>query len=187
MSKVQIKPVRPVFPSPAGLVTSVDAEGRPNIITLGEIFNISIREPVIVGIAIAKPRYSHALISASKEFVVNLPTADMVATVDHCGMVSGRNVDKFAAYGLTALPAAEVAAPLIAECPVNIECRVLSVQEIGDHDLFAGEVVAVHVDEDGVTPDGTVSTSSVDPLCFMNWEYWTTGQPLGRIGFTRRE
>jgi len=185
MSKVRIKPVRPVFPSPAGLVTSVDAAGKPNIITLGEVFNLSIRDPVIVGIAIAKPRYSYELITARGEFVVNLPTAAMVETVDRCGMVSGRKVDKFEAFGLTALPAAEVAPPLIAECPVNIECRVLSIQEIGDHDLFAGEVLAVHVDEEGVTPEGTVNSRAVDPLCFMNWEYWTAGERLGRIGCTR--
>lgn len=185
MPKVRIKPERPVYPSPAGLVTCIDADGRPNIITLGEIFNLSICDPVIVGIAIAKPRYSHELIEQAGEFVVNLPTAALVEKVDRCGSVSGRRVNKFAEFGLTALPADEVRAPLIAECPVNIECRLLDVREIGDHDLFAGKVVAVHVDEEVLDADGRIRNSALDPLCFMNWEYWTTGRRLGRIGFTR--
>ena len=185
MSKRSIKPERPVYPSPAGLVTSVDVDGRPNIITLGEIFNLSIRKPVIVGIAIAKPRFSHELISATREYVVNLPTAGMLEIVDRCGSVSGRNVDKFAAFGLTPLPADHVRPPLIAECPVNIECRVLGIQEIGDHDLFTGEVLAVHVDEDALDEGGNILTDRLDPLCFMNWQYWSAGCPLGRIGCTR--
>ena len=82
MSKKLIKPFRPVYPSPAGLVTSVSLDGHPNIITLGEIFNISISSPVILGIAIRKERYSHSLISATREYVVNCPTASMVEVVD---------------------------------------------------------------------------------------------------------
>jgi len=187
MAKIMIKPFRPIYPSPAGLVTSVDAQGRPNVITLGEIFNLSVRKPVIVGIAIAKPRYSHELISATREFVVNLPTADLAAAVDRCGTVSGRDTDKFAEFGLTPLPANKVSPPLIAECPVNVECRVLSIQEIGDHDLFAGEVLAVHADEEVVDPDGRVCNENLNPLCFLNWEYLAAGESLGRIWFTRKQ
>jgi len=91
-----VKPFRPVYPSPAALITSVSEDGCPNIITLGEVFNVSISDPVILGIAIAKPRYSHELITATREYVVNLPTSSMVETVDRCGSVSGRDVDKFA-------------------------------------------------------------------------------------------
>ena len=76
---------RPVYPSPAGLITCVDEDGKPNIITLGEVFNLSIRDPVIVGIAIAPPRYSHELISKTGEFVVNLPTGDLLQKVLKCG------------------------------------------------------------------------------------------------------
>ena len=101
MKKRSVKPFRPVYPSPAALITSVSEDGHPNIITLGEVFNLSISEPVIVGIAIAKPRYSHQLITATREYVVNFPTSAMVKTVDRCGSVSGRDVDKFAEFGLT--------------------------------------------------------------------------------------
>ncbi len=186
MAKQSVKPFRPVYPSPAGLITSVDANGRPNVITLGEVFNISIVDPVIVGIAIAKPRYSHELISACGESVVNLPTAAMVEVVDRCGTVSGRDVDKFAEFNITATPATHVAAPLIAECPINLEGRLLSVQEVGDHDLFLGEVVAEHIIEEALDTDGQVMVDKLDPLCYMHGRYWSAARELGFHGYTSR-
>jgi len=183
--KVAMVPERPVYPSPAALVTCVDAEGRPNIITLGEAYNLSIRRPVIVGISIAKARYSHGLISTSREFVLNLPTTRILEQVDRCGTCSGRQVDKFSDIGLTPLPAQQVRPPLIAECPVNLECRVISVQEVGDHDLFMGEVLVQHVDRDVLNEHGRLMVEKLDVLCFLNWEYWSLGERLGRIRFTR--
>lgn len=186
MQKRLVKPFRPVYPSPAALITSVSEDGRPNIITLGEVFNVSIAQPVILGIAIAKPRYSHELISATREYVVNLARADMVEVVDRCGTISGRDVDKFAEYGLTSVPADKVKPPLIGECPVSIECRVLGIQEIGDHDLFLGEAVAEHVAEEALDEDGQIRVDRLDPLCYQHSEYWSCGKRLERHGFSRR-
>jgi flavin reductase (DIM6/NTAB) family NADH-FMN oxidoreductase RutF len=185
MKKRQIKPFRPVYPSPAGLVTSISEEGRPNIITLGEIFNISIAKPVIVGIAIHKQRYSHKLISDTREYVVNLPTTGMVEIVDQVGSVSGRDVDKFTELHLTPVSAENVRPPLIAECPMNIECRVIGIQEIGDHDLFLGEVLAVHIAEAALDERGHVIVDKLAPLCYLHSEYWTLGTKLGPHGFSR--
>lgn len=185
MAKRSVKPFRPVYPGPAGLITSIAPDGRANIITLGEVFNLSIGQPVIVGIAIAKPRYSHELISRSGEFVVNLPTAAILEKVDRCGSASGRDVDKFAAFGLTPLPAERVAPPLIAECPVNLECKLLGVTQIGDHDLFQGEVIAQHVDEDALDSEGRLRVEKLDVLCYLHGEYWSLGSRLGHHGFTR--
>ena len=187
MKKRSIRPVRPVHPLPAALVTSVGETGRPNIITLGEVFNISVMSPVILGIAIAKPRYSYQLISATGEFVVNLPTADMVEVVDLCGTVSGRDVDKFTEFHLTPVPSEKVNPPLIAECPISVECRVISIQEIGDHDLFLGEAVAEHVAEEALDESGRVIVDKLDPLCYLHGEYWSCGTRLGHHGFSRRE
>ena len=178
MSKRQVTPSRPVYPTPAGLVTSVDAEGQPNIITLGEIFNISISEPVILGIAVRKERYSHQLISQTREYVVNLPTRAIADQVWYCGSVSGRDVDKFAESGLTPLSASAVAPPLIAECPVNIECRVIGIQEIGDHDLFLGEGLVQHVDEAAFGPDGRVDVRKLDGFAFAQGEFWSFGEKI---------
>lgn len=186
MSKRSVTPSRPIYPSPAALITSIDEGGKPNIITLGEVFNISIFKPVIVGIAIAKPRYSHELISKSCEYVVNLPTAAIVKEVDACGMCTGRETDKFATFGLTPLPAQKVEPPLIAECPVNIECRVIGIQEIGDHDLFLGEVVAQHVDESALDEKGKVQIDKLDALCYMRGQYWSTGSFIATHGYSNR-
>ena len=190
MSKIQIKPFRPIYPTPAGLITSIAPDGRANIITLGEIFNLSLRSPTIVGVAIRKATYSHGLIAQSGEYVVNLPTTRILAEVDRCGSVSGRKVDKFTAFGLTPLPAAVVKPPLIAECPVNVECRVIGMEEVGDHDLFKGEVVAAHVDEDLLDEGGRVRLDRLDVVCFMHsfdlhGEYWSLGRKLGDLWFTR--
>jgi flavin reductase (DIM6/NTAB) family NADH-FMN oxidoreductase RutF len=158
----------------------VDAAGRPNIITLGETFNISIARPVILGIAIRKERYSHELISATGEYVVNLPTVDIADQVWTCGRTSGRDVDKFAQAGLTPVPATVVKPPLIAECPVNLECKVIGVQVIGDHDLFLGEVVAQHVDEDVLDENGKISVEKLNGFAFVLGEFWTLGHSVAR-------
>jgi flavin reductase (DIM6/NTAB) family NADH-FMN oxidoreductase RutF len=187
--KIQIAPERPIYPSPAGLVTSVDKAGTPNIITLGEIYNLSIRKPVIVGIGIAPARYSHQLICECREFVVNLPRASMLKQVLGCGEVSGRSHDKFALTGLTPLPARRVRPPLIAECPVNLECRLLEDPEtIGDHDLFKGEVLVEHIDADLVDENGALRVEGLDMLIFARWTFWRPGERLGEVRqpFARR-
>jgi len=172
--------MRPVFPSPAGLITMVDAAGKPNIITLGEVFNLSVAKPVIIGIAIAPMRYSHELIRATRQFVVNLPRASMLEQVLKCGTSSGRVVDKFKAFGLTPLPAAKVRPPLIAECPINIECELMGDPiSIGDHDLFRGRVVAEHVDEACLTPEGKIDVDKTDMLIFAEWGFWAAGRRIG--------
>ena len=186
MSKKRIKPSRPVYPSPAALITSIDPDGKANIITLGEVYNLSIFDPVIVGISIAKPRYSHTLICQTGEFVVNIPTASMVEKVDQCGTMSGRDVDKFEVVGLTPIPATRVAPPLIDECPINLECRLLGNEEIGDHDMFKGEVITQHVDEEALDEDLRIRIDKLDTLCYVLGEYWSVGQKLGNHGFTRK-
>jgi len=169
---------RPVYPSPASLVTSIDADGTANIITLGETFNLSIRKPVIVGIAIAPERHSHKLISEQKEFVVNLPTGDLLPQVMQVGSRSGREHDKFDEIDLTAIPATHVKPPLIAECPVNIECRLLDVQSIGDHDLFQGEVLAHHVSPDVLNEDGKFDPTKLSTVVMAGGHFFDLGEHL---------
>jgi flavin reductase (DIM6/NTAB) family NADH-FMN oxidoreductase RutF len=180
MPKVQVEPHRPVYPTPAALITCADEDGNPNVLTLGETFNISISQPVILGIAIRKSRYSHTLISQTREYVVNLPTRAIAEQVWSCGRTSGRDVDKFEQTGLTPVPASVVKAPLIAECPVNIECQVIGIQVIGDHDLFLGEAVAQHVDEALLDRAGKIVVDKLDGFAFVLGEFWTLGQKIER-------
>jgi flavin reductase (DIM6/NTAB) family NADH-FMN oxidoreductase RutF len=187
MKKTKVNIFRPVHPSLAALITSVDAAGKANIITLAEVFNISIRKPVIVGIAIRPATYSHGLISETREYVVNLTTVGILEKVDRCGTVSGRNgTDKFDRFGLSPIPASLVKPPLIDECPVNVECKVIGIQTLGDHDLFLGEVVAVHVDDDKVDANGKIVTEYLDLLGYINGEYWSFGKYLAKHGFSKK-
>lgn len=189
MSKIKIDvPFRPVYPSPAGLIVSVDKDKKPNVMTAGEVFNISLKNPCIIGIALRKATYTHGLIVESQEFTVNFPTVAMIDKMDLVGTISGRNgFDKFAEYGLTKVTSDVVNSPIIAECPVNLECKMLSVQEVGDHDLFLGEVVAMHVDGDKLDAEGKVDIEKVDGFAFAEWSYYRMGEKIGTFGYTRKQ
>jgi flavin reductase (DIM6/NTAB) family NADH-FMN oxidoreductase RutF len=118
---------------------------KDNIITLAMCHVFSFKPPYL-GVGIAPRRYSHGLFKASKDFAVNIPDGKMLRAVGICGSKSGRKVDKFTAAGLTKEKAEKVSAPLIAECPVNIECRKVTELEAGDHTWFIGEIVAARMD-----------------------------------------
>lgn len=186
MSKVQRRPSTALFPVPVVLVTCVGDTGKANIITLSWVGNVC-SDPPQIGISIRPSRYSHGLVSQSMEFVVNIPTAQIVKETDYCGTVSGRDADKFVETGFTALPASEVRAPLIKECPVNIECRVRQMVSLGTHDMFVGEVLAVHADEECVSEEGKLDIGKVNPFSHNQDEYWTLKERIGSYGYTKKD
>jgi flavin reductase (DIM6/NTAB) family NADH-FMN oxidoreductase RutF len=175
-----------LFPVPTVLVTAVDAGGRPNVLTIAWT-GVVCSEPPMVSVAIQPPRYSHSLITHARDFVINIPSAGLLRAVDACGLTSGREADKFAANGLTPVAATRVKAPLIQECPVNLECEVRQVLSLGTHDLFLAEVVAVHVEEAIQNEKGRIDFSKMQPFSFNNGEYWTLGEKLGSLGFSRKK
>jgi len=128
------------------LVSCVDKNGEPNIITLAWAMPTSI-DPPMVAVSIAPARRSHALIEETGEFVVNIPTMDILDETMFCGTKSGRTHDKFKETGLTPLPAERVKAPLIRECVAHLECKLRSQISTGDHTIFVGEVVRARADE----------------------------------------
>jgi flavin reductase (DIM6/NTAB) family NADH-FMN oxidoreductase RutF len=179
-------PFRPVFPTPAGLIVSADENKKSNIMPAGEIFNIGLRNPAIIGIALRKATYTHSLISRTREFTVNLPTLAILKKVDQAGASSGRDGrDKFAECGLTPLPSSLVVPPMVAECPVNLECKVLSVTEVGDHDLFLGEVLVMYADADKVGENQRLLIDRMDGFLYAEWEYYQIGKKLGNLGFSQ--
>ena len=186
--KVIANPFRPIYPTPTGLITSVDRDGKPNIITLGEVAMVSLRPPrMSVG---ARPvTYSNGLIKATGEFVINFPTVDMVDAVDFCGTKSGRDVDKFAETGLTPEPAIHVKPPLIKECPVNLECKVLGVLSLGSHDLFIGDVLVMHAEEEIVLNDrtGEIDVIGAKGIAFAMEAYWSIGSKIESAHFTGKK
>lgn len=128
------------------LVTSAD-EDRKNVMTLAWHTPVSSK-PLLIGIAVAASHFTTELINKSREFVLNIPGADLLDQVGKCGEVSGRKVDKFNEANITSVPAKKVKAPLIDECLGHVECKVVEKYELGDHIFFIGEVVASSVDEE---------------------------------------
>ncbi len=137
---------RLLHPRHTVLVSCADNAGKANIITLAWSMPVSIRPP-LVAVSIAPRRYSHKLIEETGEFVINIPTIDIVRETLYCGEVSGRNVDKFKAAGLTPAPAKIVKVPIIRECVGHLECKLHQKIPAGDHTIFIGKIVAAYVNE----------------------------------------
>jgi len=180
-----VSPYRVIFPTPAALVTSINTDGRANVATAGEVFMMSLH-PVIVAVGFRPATYTNKLIHATKEFVVNLQKQEILRAVDYCGSVSGREVDKFAATGLTPLPSNYVKPPLIKECPVNVECKVRDIIRLGSHDIFAGNVLAIHVDEEIIGDNGEPDLTKFNAFAFASWKYYGITCFLEHMGFSKR-
>jgi len=174
-----------LFPCPVVLVTCVDPDGRPNIITLAWA-GVICSDPPMLGLGIRPHRHSYALIEGTGEFVVNIPTVEILKETDFCGVVSGKDVDKFSETGLTAEPAEKVKPPLIRECPVNIECIVKKKIPLGVHHLFLGEVVLVHVDQNALDEEGEIDFAKVSPFVYNQGEYWSLRRKIGVHGFSEK-
>jgi len=183
MSKQLWKPGNMLYPLPVIMVSVADKEGRNNIITIAWAGTICSNPPM-VSISVRPERYSYDILKETGEFVINLTTKDLTYATDYCGVKSGRDVDKFKEMGLTALPGKEVKAPLIAESPVNIECKVTQVIPLGSHDMFLAEVVAVHVDEKYIDEKGKFHLDKAEPIAYSHGDYLATGDLLGTFGYS---
>ncbi|MCX8128491.1 MAG: flavin reductase family protein [Clostridia bacterium] len=183
MAKQIWKPSTILNPVPAVMVTCSDKQGRNNIITLAWVGTIN-SEPPMVSISVRKERYSYPMIKETGEFVINLTSRKLAFATDYCGVKSGRDVDKFEAAKLTPEKASKVSVPLIKESPVNIECVVKNVIELGSHDMFLGEIVAVNVDEGLMDEKGKMHLGKADLICYSHGEYWTLHKVLGKFGYS---
>jgi flavin reductase (DIM6/NTAB) family NADH-FMN oxidoreductase RutF len=183
MSKQLKKPFPALYPVPLVLVTSVDEQGKSNIVTLAWVGTVASKPPQ-AAVAIRPSRYSHTVISQTKEFAINIPNEDLLPVVDRCGHVSGARADKFTQMGLTPEPASQIQAPLIAECPANLECKLTQTIPLGSHDLFIGEIMAVHMDEELLDENGFIDYSKAKAVAYVGNEYWSLGECLKTSGFT---
>ena len=186
MGKQSWKPGNMLYPLPAVLVTVADKDGRQNVFTVAWTGTVC-SDPVMVSISVRPQRYSYHMIEETGEFVINLTTAKLAYATDYCGVRSGRDVDKFKEMHLTALPAEKVSAPLIAESPVNIECKVKEIIKLGTHDMFLAEVVAVHADEAYMDEKGKFSLTKAEPMVYSHGTYYTLGKELGSFGYSVRK
>jgi flavin reductase (DIM6/NTAB) family NADH-FMN oxidoreductase RutF len=142
---------RLLHPMHTVLVSCVGKTGKPNVLPLAWAMPTS-NNPPLIAISMGLNRYSHRLIEETKEFVINIPTVDIVKETLACGRTSGKNHDKFSETSLTPVPARKVKAPIIKECIAHIECKLHSQFETGDHTVFVGEIVEAYAKE-GVFTD----------------------------------
>ena len=141
---------RLLHPMHTVLVSCVGKNGEPNVLPLAWAMPTS-RDPALVAISVGLNRYSHGLIEETSEFVVNLPTVDIIKETLACGRTSGRDHDKFSETGLTPIPARKVKAPIVKECIAHLECKLHSKIKTGDHTIFVGEILKAYADRDVFT------------------------------------
>ena len=183
MGKQEWKPGNMLYPVPAVMLSCQREGEKPNIITVAWAGTIC-SDPVMLSVSIRKERHSHDIISETGEFVVNLTTEELCYATDYCGVKSGRDVDKFKEMHLTAEKASKVNAPLIGESPVNLECKVVDVKELGSHDMFIAQVVAVHVDEKYLDDKGKLDLGKAKLITYSHGEYFGLGKKLGKFGYS---
>ena len=183
MGKQSWKPGNMLNPVPAVMVSCADREGKPNIITIAWAGTVCTNPPM-VSISVRPTRYSYDMIRETGEFVINLVTEPLTRACDYCGVVSGRDVDKFAKTGLTPIPVEGVSVPGIAESPVSIACRVVEERALGSHTMFLAEVVGVTADDRYLDETGRFDINGTGLIMYSHGEYFGLGRKLGKFGYS---
>lgn len=182
MSKKSFKGGAMLNPVPAVMVSC--GSSKPNIITIAWTGIVNSNPPMTY-ISVRKERYSHSIIKNTGEFVINLCNEQLAFATDYCGVRSGRDIDKFKEMKLTPEKAEIVSCPMIKESPVNIECRVREVIELGSHDMFLADIIKVHVDEEYIDENNRIRLDKAALVAYNHGEYFgLKRQPLGRFGFS---
>ena len=177
------KPGNMLYPIPAVMVSCQREGEKPNIITVAWAGNVC-SSPAMLSISVRKERYSYDILKETGEFVVNLTNRKLAYATDWCGVRSGKDYDKFKEMHLTPLESRFVSAPGIAESPVNIECKVRNVLELGSHDMFVAEVMGVTVDEKLLDSNGKFDLRAADLISYSHGEYFTLGEKIGKFGYS---
>ena len=183
MAKQLWKPGNMIYPLPAVMVSVTDGEGNDNIITVAWTGTVCTN-PAMAYISVRPSRYSYDMIRKTGEFVINLTTEKLAFATDFCGVRSGRDVDKFRKLNLTKEKAQFVSAPMIGEAPVSIECRVREVKELGSHDMFLADVLAVQADEAYMDKNNRFRLNDAGLLVYSHGEYLAGGRKVGTFGYS---
>ncbi|MFW6019430.1 MAG: flavin reductase family protein [Bacteroidales bacterium] len=182
--KIDFKPGTLIYPLPAVMVSCGEYNVNHNIITIAWTGTVNSKPPRCY-ISIQPIRHSHELVKKYGDFVINLTTEKLAKATDWCGVRSGRDYDKFKEMELTPQPAQKVNAPVIAESPMNIECKVFDIINLGSHDMFLADVVAVNADKrfyDEKT--GRFDLAGSNPVSYIHGRYFETGQRIGKFGYS---
>lgn len=183
--KRERRPTTALLPTPVVLVSVAGEDGQRNMLTIAWT-GVVCSSPPMLSVAVRPSRYSYRLLTALRDFVVNIPPAELVEQVDRAGVWSGAEHDKFAELGFTAVAASKVKAPLIEECPINLECIVRHQLALGAHDVFIAEIVAVHYDEELLDARGRLRPAAISALAYVAGDYYTLGERVGTYGYSER-
>lgn len=183
INKISWKAGNMLYPLPAVMVSLTDKEGNSNIITLAWAGTICTNPPML-SVSIRPERYSYNIIKETGEFVVNLTTKELAYATDYCGVKSGKDVDKFGKMRLTKLASEKIKAVAIAESPVNIECKVRQIMELGSHSLFIADVVNVRVDSRYLDEKGRFNLAKSELIAYSHGRYYELGKELGTFGYS---
>ena len=189
MSKKELSPKSILMPLPAVMVSCAADGYQPNIITISWI-GIVNSEPPMLSISVTPQRFSYNIIKKSGEFVINMTSEKNLEVVDFCGTKSGCDYDKFKTLGLTPIKASKVSAPLIKECPINLECQVRQSSILGTHEMFVAEIVSMHIDEEYLDDRGKPDIDKIKPLVYCPGARQYRGgltELLGRYGTVASE
>lgn len=183
MQKEYWKPGNMLYPLPVVMVSCQRPGERPNIITVAWAGTIC-SDPAMLSVSVRPERYSHGILGETGQFVVNLVNRNLVYATDYCGVRSGRDVDKFGEMHLTPLPSRMIAAPGIAESPVNLECQITQTIPLGSHDLFLARILGVTVDGNYMDPKGKFNLNHTGLVTYSHGEYFQLGEKLGSFGYS---
>ncbi len=187
MTKKIFKGSAMLNPVPSVLITSKNKEGKINVFTVGWIGTACTTPPMIT-VAIRPERLSYEYIKQSKEFVVNLPSINLVKAVDFCGVRSGKTIDKIKECKFTLAPSENIETPYIENCPIALECKLKDIIPLGSHDLFLAKIIAVHVEEDLIDSKGKIHFEKANLICYSHGEYFgLSKKALGNFGYSVRK
>ena len=185
MSKITWKGGTLVVPVPPAMVSLGTVE-KPNIITIAWTGIINSIPPKTY-ISVREERFSYNILKENMEFVINLPTVSQAWAVDFCGMKSGKDNDKFKLMKLTPKKATQINAPIIEECPLNLECKITDMMDLGSHTMFMADILAVNVSEEFIDKNGKLRIDKCELLAFAHGEYFKLGDRVGTFGFSVRK
>lgn len=183
MTKQFWKPGNFVYPMPVVMVSCGQNIDSANIITVAWTGTICTNPPMVY-ISVRPERHSYKLIKESGEFVINLVTENLTFQCDGCGVLSGKNVNKFEKYNLTPEKAQTLNTFIIKESPVNIECRVKEVLELGSHHMFIADVTGINVDEKLIDETGKFHLNEAKPVAYSHGEYRGLKEKIGKFGYS---
>ena len=180
MKKITLGPQTLVYPMPAFLI-GADVGERPNFMTAAWS-GIAASTPPMITLALQHHRYTLKAIRENGVFSVNVPSAELARETDYCGLVSGTTkADKVKDCNFTIFYGKLKKAPMIQQCPVNLECKVVHILTLGSHTLLIAQIEDVHVSEDCIT-DGQPDPAKIDPIMYVTGDdkaYCRIGEKIG--------